>query len=307
MKKLTAIVAVLSAIVLSGCGDRAVECGSEDALATVKPIFQDEVQRLITEQSRNAEGGRFASNAEVRAAVRQAEVTIADVRTTNRDPNSTRRFCTGTLQVTFPAEVVENADRTRRMIDENDDVNALADRNEIDRNVNRFEAEIEYSVQPTDDGRRVHAEIQEAGTVFGFFAELLISHLASGEVREARAAEENAMAEQRRQEEQLAQEQANALNEQRQASLDQARAELRLAEQTINAVWGAIPADRRQSLLEMQRAWIRRKTADCRVESASASLEPSEREIARMRCESRLNQDRSNHLRQYVSYSDSGM
>ncbi|WP_166037779.1 lysozyme inhibitor LprI family protein [Sphingosinicella sp. YJ22] len=306
MKKLTAIVAVLFAFGLGGCGTQAVECGSEDAIATVKPIFQEEVQRLITEQSRNAEGGRFASNAEVRAAVRQADVTLADVRTTNRDPNSTRRFCTGMLQVTLPADLVENSDRTRRMIDENDDVNALADRNNIDRNVNRFEAEIEYSVQPTDDGRSVHAEVQEASNVFGFFAELLISHLASGEVREARAAEENAMADQRRQEEQLAQEQESALAEQRQASLEQVRAELRLAEQTINAVWGAIPSDRRQSILEMQRAWIRRKNADCRVEAASASIEPSEREIARMRCETRMNQERSNQLRQYVSYGDDG-
>jgi hypothetical protein len=284
---------------VAGCGGGSVDCGSADALETVIPIFQEQIERRTGTLVRSEDGERMASSSEIRAAVRQATFAVEDVRTSNRDPNSTKRFCSGTLVMTFPASVVESAERTRQLTSQ-DDVESLADRNNVTRQANRFEADIEYSVQPTDDGGQVFAEVQDADSVFAFAAELIASHLLGNEVQQARSAEEAALAEQRQAEAQQIQEQEAAAAEQQAATLAQARSDLQLAEQLINTVWQNIPASTRRAMLEEQRGWLRMKTADCRVEAASASIDPQEREVARLRCEARLNRDRSGYLRRFV-------
>ena len=84
--------------------------------------------------------------------------------------------------------------------------------------------------------------------------------------------------------------------------IDDSNSRFTFVEQTINEVWRAVPANIREQLLEMQRAWIRRKNADCRIESATVSTDPQEREAARLRCDTRVTNDRIRYLRQYAGY-----
>ena len=80
------------------------------------------------------------------------------------------------------------------------------------------------------------------------------------------------------------------------ADLDMAAAENKLANQQINAVWRALPEDARSQLLEMQRAWVRKKTADCNIEAAGASTEALPKEAARLRCDTRFTITRISEL-----------
>lgn len=300
MKRAIASFCLLAVAFLGGCSKQAADCSGPDALAAVIPIVQERIGHKTRDRIRSTDGSRPASTSRVRAAVAQAAMTIVDVRTTQSDPNSTRRFCVGRLKVTIPAALLQEADRARQAAGANT-VSQLAANSEIDRNADAFTADIEYNVQPTDDGGRIYAEIENSDGYVNFLSEVFSAYLLRPVVEQARREQDQALADQQRIEQQQRQEQEAALAEQRAAMVDQARSENRLASQTINAVWRAIPADTRGQLQEMQRAWIRRKNADCRIEGASASTNPQENEAARLRCDTRMTNERSNYLRQYAT------
>lgn len=301
MKRVIVTFCLLAATFLGGCNRQAADCSGVGAFAAVIPIVQERIVEKTRERIRQADGTRPASNSRVRATVNQAAMTISDVRTTQSDPNSTRRFCVGRLKVTIPPQVLQEADRGRQAAGTNT-VSELADNSDIDRNADAFTSDIEYSIQPTDDGNRIYAEIENSDGYVNFYSEVLAFYLLRPVVERARAERDRATAEQQRIEQEQQREQEAAVAEQRGAILAQARSEHRLAEQTINEVWRAVPPNVREQLLEMQRAWIRRKNADCRIESASVSTEPQEREAARLRCNTRVTNDRIRYLRQYAGY-----
>jgi len=62
-----------------------------------------------------------------------------------------------------------------------------------------------------------------------------------------------------------------------------------MAIQVIGAVGGSIPHDTRMQLLPLQRAWLEKVRADCRVQAASSSTDPTEMQTADMMCESQAN------------------
>lgn len=303
MKHVIASFCLLAVVLLAapGCSRRAAaDCSSAEALSAVVPLVQDRLANKIRQQIRSTDGSRPASLARVRATVSQANLRIEDVRTTQSDPNSTRRFCVGRLKVTFPEAVLDGAERARQAASTSN-VSQLAESADIDRNANTFTADIEYNVQPTDDGSRVYAELDNADPYLNFHSEVLASYLMRPVVEEARREQDRAAAEQRRAEEEQRREQESALAEQRSASLQQARSEHRLAEQTLFAVWRAVPPDTRRQLTEIQLAWARRRDADCRIEGAATSTDANEREAARLRCLARLNNGRIPYLRQYAT------
>lgn len=298
MKSMIVGLSMLVAFMVSGCSKPAADCGGLDSVATVIPLVQHKLEEKTSELLRSSNTSATASLSRVRATVAQAAMRIEDVRTTQSDPNSTRHFCMGRLKVVIPAAVLQEADRGRQAANANT-VSQLADSNRIERDADAFVADIEYNVQPTDDGTHIYAEIENSDGYINFFAQVLASYLLRPVVEEARLEQERAAAAQQQAEEQQEHAQQAALAEQRGAILDQARSENRLAEQTINAVWGNIPQETRDQLRDMQRAWIRRKHADCQIEAASASTDPQEQEAARLRCDTRVTNDRINYLRQY--------
>jgi uncharacterized protein YecT (DUF1311 family) len=123
-------------------------------------------------------------------------------------------------------------------------------------------------------------------------SEVLASSLLHNILQQAAAVQ------QQEQQEQQAQQSA-ALAEQKSANLNSAKTDNQLATQSILAVWRAIPAGTRAQLLAQQRAWARKKDADCRVEAASASTDPNEMEVARLNCDTRTTQERISFLQSY--------
>jgi uncharacterized protein YecT (DUF1311 family) len=298
MKSAMMGLSMLALFILAGCSKPAADCGSAESVATVIPLIQHKLEEKTSDLLRSSNSEATASLSRVRATVAQAAMRIEDIRTTQSDPNSTRHFCMGRLKVVIPAAVLQEADRGRQAANANT-VSQLADSSRIERDADAFVADVEYNVQPTDDGTHIYAEIENFDGYVNFYAQVLTSYLLRPVVEQARLEQERAAAAQQQAQEQQQRAQNAAIAEQRGAILDQARAENRLAVQTINAVWGNIPKPTRDQLIDMQRAWIRRKHADCQIESASASTDPQEQEAARLRCDTRVTNDRINYLRQY--------
>lgn len=276
---------------LAACTRTEVGCSSEDAKAVVTGLVKQALEKSTADKIREADASAAVSRSKIRAAIAQLGIFLEDIRTSKQDPNSTKRFCEGKLKLRFPVEVIDAADRARSDA-QLGSVSQLADQSDVEQQANSFHADFEYDVQPTDEGDKVYGEIQTGTPVLNFASEVLASSLLRAAIQQASIA--NQQAEQAAQ----AQQQA-ALNEQKAANLAAAKADDQLANQAIGAVWRALPNDTRAQLLAQQRAWARKKDADCKVEAASASIDPTEIEIARLTCDARVTRERTGELQQY--------
>lgn len=288
----TLLAVALTACLVLGCNRKPeVTCSSPDATSTTIDLLKDALAKQTYTKANNVDATAGVSKSSIRAAIAQIVFTLEDVRTTKQDPNSTKRFCEGTLKIRFPADQLTNADDARSVAGLGT-VTQLADANDVDREADTFSAKFDYDVQPTDTGDKVFAEAEAASPIMSVASDVLASSLLHNALQAA------ANQVQQQQQEQQAEQNA-ALSEQKAADLNSAQTDDRLATQSILAVWRAIPASTRTQLLPQQRAWARKKDADCRVEAASASTDPSQMEVARLNCDTRTTQERINFLQQY--------
>lgn len=278
---------------LSGCNKTPVGCSTPEATSVITDIVKEALEKSTSAKIHEADSEATISKSKIRAAIAQLTIMIEDVRTSKQDPNSTKKFCEGTLKLRFPVELLNQADEARSDAGFGT-VAQLANSSQVDQQANGFTAEIEYDVQPTDEGDKVYGETQTETLMLNFASEVLASSLLRAQIQQ------NAVANQQAQQAEQAQQKA-AFAEQKAANLNSAKTDNQLANQAINAVWRALAADTRRQILPQQRAWSRKKDADCRVEAASASTDPDEMEAARLTCDTRVTQERTGELQQYRS------
>jgi hypothetical protein len=288
---------LVSAIGLAGCGQgiglgTGTNCTSSDALDTTSKLITDQVEKDALQKSKQSDGSYSVSPSSIRAAISLLKISIDDIRTTKSDPNSTKKFCTGTAKVVFPLNAIDDADRARSIANLNS-VSALADTANVQRNADSFSFSIDYDVQPTDDKKSVYAESDSITAQMDFLAEVVESYLLKPALANQAATQQQAQ-QQQAQAQQAAQQQAS------QAALLAATADNKLSVQTINATWGAIGADAKTQLVDAERAWIAAKVANCNVQAAAASTDPTDKETARLKCDTAANQARADWLKQYL-------
>lgn len=286
-------------LALAGCGKPEVQCSDEAAREVVTDLMKDQLQQRVTDNLSNDPNAAGAIGpSKIKAAIAKLSFMVDDIRTAKEDPNSTKRHCTGSLKIRFPVEMLNTANKTRSALAMTS-VSDFADASGVERAADNFTTELNFSIQPTDDGKKIFAETESENPILPFSAEILASDLLNPAIEGAQ-----------RQQQIVAQQQEAAsqaaLDEQRKANLALAQTENKLAVQVIGALWQSLPADTREQLLPLQRAWIRKKNADCRVEAAGTSTDPSELETARLGCETRENQSRTNWLRQYQNAESDG-
>lgn len=277
-------------------------CSSADASAVTLDIIRDEIIRSAAD---TGEDGPRLTKSKIRASVRQLKLSLEDIRTSKDDPNSSKQFCTATVKMVAPAQMVLDADATRRMAELNS-VEELADTANVEKQANAFRAEIDFNVQPTDDGDKLFAEIESGLEAVQFFGELVQDHLLKSTLLDATAeaqrleAERNAAIE-------------TATRDMQSASLEEARATNRTAVEAINAIWKAIPPDARNRMLPFQRAWIKKTEASCKLEAAAQGSDSAAMEVARLNCESRAQEERAQYLQRFANqaieqqYSENAM
>jgi uncharacterized coiled-coil protein SlyX len=292
----------LLVLLLSGCSNKVdVECGGVATKAAIEVMLQKSLENSVRNQldSEGSLGGYDSSK--LRIGTSQIKVSLEEVRTIKVDPDSTRKFCAARLQLMLPNNVIEAADSTRALANM-DDVKKLAHLNRIERSGNKYGRELEYSIQPTDDGKKIIAETDNDSSIFSFLTEVFASYLSSEAVKN-QVIETNKIVAQEAQEEKLAEGEARAAEqEQALANLNEAKVQNRMANERINAVWANIPNKTKNRVRDLQRAWIRKVAAECKVEAAGKSEFSAEREAIRLRCDTRAQYDRADKLESLVSY-----
>lgn len=280
-------------LALSGCDKLPVQCSGENSQAPVIDLIKEELEKAVSSDLRDTGSDHPVSKSKIRDAISKLVFSIEDVRTSKDDPNSTKRFCAGTLKIRFPGQLITDADKAREAADV-DSVADLADRQDVDREADTFTNPIDFNIQKTDDGSKIFAETGTGNRLVVFTAEVLASSL-------LRSSVEQTQQQLKAQEQQQQTEQTAALAEQRTANLESAKVENKLAVQRIGALWQSMPSSVRTRILPLQRAWIRKKDADCRVEASTASTDPTEMATARMLCDTKATNARSDQMEQFIS------
>lgn len=288
MKSVTFLPVLALGALLSGCGVAATDCASDSSREVITSIVREQVEKAAEAELSGEDGTKLAGAAKIRATVAELKVLIEDIRTTKKDPDSTKRFCAGTAKVVIPLAMIQDADQTRKLLDL-PNVDSLLEQSGLKRSADSVTFDVEYSVQPTDKRDKIYGEIEGAAPAFTAIGQVVGAHLARRDIEGANQA-------QAVQEAAAAAETAKQTEAAQKADLEMATAENKLANQQINTLWKSLPEEARSQLLELQRAWVRKKTADCNIEAAGVSTEAVPKEAARLRCDTRLTMERVSEL-----------
>lgn len=288
MKRATVIPLLAMGVLLSGCGVATTDCASDSSKEVITAIVREQIEKAAEADLTGEDGARMSAASKIRATVAELKVLIEDIRTTKKDPDSTKRFCAGTAKVVIPLAMIQDADQTRKLLDL-PNVDSLLEASGMKRSADAVTFDLEYSIQPTDKRDKIYGEVEGAAPMFTAVGQVVGSHLARREIEGANQVQAAQMAA-------AEAETAKQTEAAQKADLEMATAENKLANQQINALWKALPEDARSQLLELQRAWVRKKTADCNIEAAGVSTEAMPKEAARLRCDTRMTTDRISEL-----------
>lgn len=305
MKKLWVTMAALGVMTLSGCskfGASATECGSEESKELVISVIQNELSKQSMAQLKALlnEGVSGIDVAKVRALNQQIKFDLTDVRTNQNDAQSKKKLCVAVLNAQLSPNMVNEANASRAMIDDST-IQDFALMTDIPFEQSKVSYNLEYSVQPTDDGKKIYTEISNSHIGVDFLGQVIedillkpVRHTYQLEQAQAnQQAEQEAAVEAAQAVADAAQYQDDQLAY-AQLQIDEAQRNLDKSNEKLNLIWSAISKDLRAQLLDGQRAWLKKRQLECRLSSVDAD----HKELARLNCEMRLTNQRAAQLQQ---------
>ncbi|NNG75496.1 DUF1311 domain-containing protein [Acinetobacter sp. ANC 4277] len=297
-------------LLVSGCDKvqsitgSSVKCDNETAKQlvvesfskTVSDIAAERVKELIDSENVTIDMGKL------RSTLQQITFNVNDIRTNNSDPNSNKQYCVTEFVVKVPDQMVKDADAARAVHDENNIAQA-AILSDLSFEANQLKKEIEYLVQPTDDGKKVYVTLENPDALAYFVRDIAVDSLvktARQNAAEVSKQEEiKRVAEVSKQEEikRVAEEEATA-QEYQSVLISEAKTNLDKANENLNLVWNSTTKEVRSQLLEEQRLWLKKRALECRLESTNSDNP----EIYRINCETNMTTQRTSELRQKIYY-----
>lgn len=292
MRKTHLAIATALALIVTGCGKPKATCSDDASRAALEAGIRENLTKIVLDRSKGDDGKYGVGGSKIRAAIAELKLVIENIRTTKEDPNSTRRFCTGNLKVVFGTQVFTDADKAREIAGMPNLENA-ADNAGIEKGVDYLKGDLDYSVQPTDDGAKVVAEFDAKDGKLDVFGEVLAASLLRSLLENQQRVEQDAaaMAEKEKQDAQ------NAANR---ASIEEATLARRSADSALGEVWKALEPGTRQQLLAGQRAWIKRKDATCKVQGLQGSTDPTEQQVVIQNCIASETRSRTSELQGFI-------
>ncbi len=286
--KFQALIGVALIIVLVACGKPQATCSDDASKAALESAIREGLEKVVAARSKDSEGNQLVGFSKIRAAIANIKLVLENIRTIKEDPNSTKKFCSGNLKIVFGTQVFNDADKAREIAglsNLNDATSTVG----IEKGVDYLQGDLEYSVQPTDDGTKVVAEFESKDAKLDVFGEVLAaSLLRSGLESKQRTDQENAaQADKQRQ---------DAVNAASRATIEEAAISRRTADEALTAVWRGLDPATRAELLPEQRAWIKRKDTTCKVQGLQSSTDPTEQKVAALNCVTSETQSRIGEL-----------
>lgn len=283
------IVSLLSIIfLLTGCDkvqkvvSHKVKCNDEIAKELVikslsqqiSDISAQRVKTLIEQENITVDMGKL------RAALQELRFQIEDVRTNNSDPNSQKEYCLANFTTQFPALMIEDANAARALYDEKD-VDQDAILKDLIFENQSLAKEIEYLVQPTDDGQKVYVTVENADSLAYFLRDVVIDSL-------IKTARQNAVEQQQYEIQQRIEEQEAAEQEYQQILLAEAQSKNDLTNEKMNLLLNATTQEVRDLISEDQTVWLKKRELECRLNSIGEDYA----DIAQLNCQTEMTNQR---------------
>lgn len=250
----------------------------------VSDIASTRVKELIETENVTVDMGKL------RSTLQQITFNVTNVRTNNSDPNSKKNYCATDFIVNIPAQMIKDADAARAVYEENNIAQAAV-LSDLSFENNQLKKEIEYFVQPTDDGKKVFVTLENPDALAFFVRDIAIDSL-------LKAARQNAAEVAKQEEIKRVAEESAAAEEYQSVLLSEAQSNLDNANENLNLVWNSTTKEIRDQLLSEQRIWLKKRNLECKLESSNAENP----EIFRLNCETNMTNERTNELRQKIYY-----
>ena len=296
--KLKLLALMTCMLLVSGCDKvqsitgGSVKCDDENAKQlvvegfskTVSDIASKRVKELIDTENVTIDMGKL------RSTLQQITFNVNDVRTNNSDPNSKKQYCVTEFVVKVPDQMVKDADAARAVYDENNIAQAAV-LSDLSFEANQLKKEIEYLVQPTDDGKKVYVTLENPDALAYFVRDIAVDSL-------VKTARQNA-AEVAKQDEikRVAEEEA-AAQEYQSVLISEAKTNLDKANENLNLVWNSTTKEVRSQLLDEQKIWLKKRELECKLESSNSDNP----EVYRINCETNMTTQRTSEIRRKIYY-----
>lgn len=307
------VLAIAGGLTLASCDKlglaSSVECGSEDSQKLVIETVKNELSKKSLTQLKELlnEGITGINVSKVRALNDQITYSLTDVRTSHNDAQSKKKLCVAVLNAKVNPNILNEANASRSIVDDNT-IQDFALMSDIPFEQGKLSYNLEYSVQPTDDGKKIYTEISNADLGINFLSQVIKDIL----LKPLRQHQQMEQAQENLQEAsasamaaaEAAAEAAQYESDQEayiQLQLDDAQKNLDKANEKLNLVWGALPKATRNQILDNQRSWLKKRELECRLSSVDAD----NKELERRQCETRLTNQRTNELQQLLNNEES--
>ncbi len=296
--KLKLLALISCALSLSGCDQvqsitgQSVKCDNDTAKQlvvesfskTVSEVASQRVKELIASENITIDMGKL------RSTLQQITFNVSDVRTNNSDPNSKKQYCVTQFVVKIPDQMVKDADAARAVYDENNIAQAAV-LSDLSFETNQLKKEIEYLVQPTDDGKKVYVTLENPDVLAYFVRDIAVDSL-------LKTTRQNAVEVAKQEEIKRISEQEAAAQEYQSVLLLEAKTSLDQANENLNLVWNATSKEVRAQLLDEQKIWLKKRELECKL----SSNETDNPQLHRFNCEANMTTQRTSELRQKIYY-----
>ena len=296
--KLKLLALMTCMLLVSGCdkvqsiAGGSVKCDDETAKQlvvegfskTVSDIASKRVKELIDTENVTIVMGKL------RSTLQQITFNVNDVRTNNSDPNSKKQYCVTEFVVKVPDQMVKDADAARAVYDENNIAQAAV-LSDLSFEANQLKKEIEYLVQPTDDGKKVYVTLENPDALAYFVRDIAVDSL-------VKTARQNADEVAKQDEIKRVAEEEAAAQEYQSVLISEAKTNLDKANENLNLVWNSTTKEVRSQLLDEQKIWLKKRELECKLESSNSDNP----EVYRINCETNMTTQRTSELRQKIYY-----
>lgn len=282
-----------------------LQCNDEVAKQHIQQIFLDSVnEKAKLDVKDMISDGHPIDMSHLTSLMSQINVQLVDVRTVQADDKSSKKLCEANLTVKIPADLVEEADLARELM-ERESIQQQAVFDELKFENNTLHYNVAYSVQPTDDGQKIYGTLENADKASKFTSEMIsdilwkpiIEQLQKQHQAELELEEAKYQAEQEKQAQTRA-EYVAVLEKEAKQNLEKANTKL-------NLVWNAATAETRQELLPEQKTWLKKRELECKLKAQDTDKD-DEKEIERLKCETSMTDKRTDELKAQIEEMQGG-
>ena len=189
-----------ASLLLAGCMGSKIDCSNEAGLSALQNMITEAVET----QMRSNNGDLTLSS--LRASIAKIGMAVESIRTSKNDPNSNKVFCEGKLTLSLPSDLIEDAQASLKASGKNDNMEQFLSGFNYQKSAaaaNKYQINLVYNLQPTDDGKQVYAELEASTNAVSGISKLLDYALSKNTIINQKLEEKRIEEEEARQAEQL--------------------------------------------------------------------------------------------------------